>query len=63
MGKPYGREDTLGNFTDEELLQIIKRNLDTLGISYKEEPGGWGSFLPLNPEKVLEEYDTWLLTT
>lgn len=48
----YVREETLDKFTDEELLQIVKKNLDDLGIAYEEGPGGFGDFLPLNPADV-----------
>lgn len=45
----YIREETLDKFTDEELLEIVKKNLDDLGIAYEERPGGFGAFLPLDP--------------
>lgn len=45
----YVREETLGNFTDEELIEIVKRNLDKLGIPYEEGPGDWTGFLGLDP--------------
>lgn len=48
----YVREETLDKFTDEELLQIVKKNLDDLGIAYEEGPGGFGDFLPLDPADV-----------
>lgn len=45
----YVREETLDKFTDEELLEMVKKNLDDLGIAYEERPGGFGAFLPLDP--------------
>lgn len=48
------REDNLDKFTDDELLEIVKKNLGELGIAYKEGPGGWGNFLPLDPEKDMQ---------
>ena len=55
----YVREETLDRFTGEELLQIVKKNLDALGIDYEENPGGFGDFLPLDPAdiKYWEEYE------
>lgn len=48
----YVCEETLDRFTDEELLQIVKKNLDALGIDYEERPGGFGDFLPLDPTDI-----------
>lgn len=45
----YVRDETLSNFTDEELLAIVKKNLDELGIAYEEGPGDWSGFLGLDP--------------
>lgn len=45
----YIREETLDNFTEEELLQMFKDSLDELGIAYEEGPGDWGDFLRLDP--------------
>lgn len=48
------REDNLDKFTDEELIQMVKESMDELGIAYEEGPGGWGNFLPLDPEKDMQ---------
>lgn len=54
----YIRDETLDNFTDEELLEIVKRNLDKLGIPYEEGPGDWSGFLGLDPADFdTEEYE------
>lgn len=45
----YIREETIGRFTDEELLQMFKESLDELGIAYEEGPGDWSGFLGLDP--------------
>lgn len=45
----YIREETLGNFTDEELLQMVRESMDELGIAYEEGPGDWSGFLGLDP--------------
>lgn len=38
----YIRKETIGNFTEAELLQMVKENLDELGIAYEEKAGGFG---------------------
>ena len=48
----YIREETIGNFTDEELLQMVKDGLDELSIAYEEKPGGLGNFLRLDPAEI-----------
>lgn len=44
------REETVGNFSDEELLKMVKDNLDALGIPYEDGPGGFGDVLSITPE-------------
>lgn len=44
------REETVGNFSEEKLLQMVKDNLDALGIPYENGPGGFGGLLPITPE-------------
>lgn len=46
----YIREETVGRFTKEELLQLVKNNLDELGIPYEEKPGGFGPGRLLDPD-------------
>lgn len=45
----YIRKETVGNFTKAELLQMVKENLDELGIAYEEKPGGFGGNFFLDP--------------
>lgn len=65
----YVREETLGNFSEEELLRMFKESLDELGIAYEEIPEGsdaahegaledWSGFLGLDPSdfEPEEEY-------
>jgi len=52
----YIRKETVGSFTEAELLQIVKKNLDELGIAYEEKPGGFGDAFLLNPN-VFETID------
>lgn len=54
----YVREETIGRFTDEELLRMFKESLDELGIAYEEGPGDWSDFLYLDPADFdTEEYE------
>ena len=46
----YIREETVGNFSKEYLLQLVKDNLDELGILYEEKPGGFCGDRLLNPD-------------
>ena len=45
----YIREETVGSFTEAELLKMVKENLDKLGIAYEEKPGGFGGSFFLDP--------------
>lgn len=49
------REETIDQFTDEELLLMFKENLDELGIAYEEGPGDWEGFLHLSPSDFYED--------
>lgn len=43
------RKGVTENFTEEELLRMVKENLDKLGIMYEEKPGGFGDSFFLDP--------------
>lgn len=45
----YVRKETVGNFSEEELLQMVKDSLEELGIAYEEKPGGFGEGPFLDP--------------
>lgn len=55
----YIRESRIDAFSTDELLAIVKKNLDALQIPYEEKPGGFGDALVLRPEdtdtEVLEQ--------
>lgn len=44
------RKETVGNFSDEKLLKMVKDNLDALGIPYEDGPGGLGDVFFMTPE-------------
>lgn len=48
------RKSTLENFSEEELLRMVKKNLDELGIEYEEKPGGFGDGFLLDPSIFAE---------
>ena len=52
----YIRKETVGSFSEAELLQMVKENLDELGIAYEEKPGGFGESFLLNPN-IFESLD------
>lgn len=37
----YNREETISKFSEEELLEMVKQELNELDIPYKNEPGGF----------------------
>ena len=45
----YIREETVGSFTEAELLKMVKENLEKLGIAYEEKPGGFDGNFFLDP--------------
>lgn len=55
---PYMRDESLNKFTDDELLQMVKEELDKLGISYEEGPctseEDWRDLFILDP-KVFDQ--------
>lgn len=44
------RNETVNHFSKEELLQLVKDNLDQLGIAYEDKPGGFGPGPLLDPQ-------------
>lgn len=43
------RKETVGSFTEADLLKMVKENLDELGIAYEEKPGGFDGNFFLDP--------------
>lgn len=46
------REETVESFSKENLLKMIKENLDELGVAYREEPGGFGGNFSRDPKAL-----------
>lgn len=44
------RKETVGNFSEGELLKMVKDNLDILGIQYEDSPGGFGGVFSITPD-------------
>lgn len=36
------REETVQNYSDSELLQMVRETLEEMGLPYEEKPGGFG---------------------
>lgn len=64
----YIRESVVDTIPHDDLLRLVKANLDALGIPYQEKPGGFGPGPILDPsifetedfteQFVLAEYTT-----
>ena len=48
----YIRESRIDQMTKEDLLSLVKKNLDEVGIPYEEKPGGLGEEFLLHPEDI-----------
>lgn len=36
------REETIQNYSDSELLRLVRETLEEMGLPYEEKPGGFG---------------------